>query len=76
MTSNTRSEYTIGIMLLVAAAVTCSTAGIFTKGVVAGAWAVIFWRGLFAAALTTGWTLGQGTFRYNFCNCSPPCVRL
>ena len=65
MTSKTRSEYAIGIVLLVAAAVTYSTAGIFTKGVVAGAWAVIFWRGLFAAAFTTGWTISQGTFRNN-----------
>ena len=66
MTSKTRSEYTIGIILLVAAAVTFSTAGIFTKGVVAGAWAVIFWRGIFAAAFTTGWIINQGTFRFNF----------
>ena len=66
MTTKARSEYVIGIMLLVAAAVTYSTAGIFTKGVVAGAWAVIFWRGLFAAAFTTGWTVSQGTFRNNF----------
>ena len=50
---NTRSQYSIGILLLVGAAVTYSTAGVFTKGVVAGAWAVIFWRGLFAAAFTT-----------------------
>lgn len=60
------SEYSIGVILLVAAAVTYSTAGIFTKGVVAGAWAVIFWRGLFAAIFTTGWTLSQRTFRHNF----------
>ena len=66
MTSKTRSAYSIGIMLLVASAVTYSTAGIFTKGVVAGAWAVIFWRALFAAAFTTGWTISQGTFRRNF----------
>ena len=66
MTSKTRSEYSIGIILLVVAAVTYSTAGIFTKGVVAGTWAVIFWRGLFAGALTTGWTIRQGTFRRNF----------
>ena len=66
MTSKTRSEYSIGIMLLVASAVTYSTAGIFTKGVVSGAWAVIFWRGLFAAAFTTGWIISQGTFRRNF----------
>ena len=66
MTSKRRSAYAIGIMLLVASAVTFSTAGIFTKGVVAGAWAVIFWRGLFAAAFTTSWTISQGTFRNNF----------
>ena len=66
MTSKTRSAYSSGIMLLVASAVTYSTAGIFTKGVVAGAWAVIFWRALFAVAFTTGWTISQGTFRRNF----------
>ena len=61
-----RSDYSLGVILLVAAAITYSTAGLFTKGVVAGAWAVIFWRGLFAAAFTTGWTLHQGTFAQNF----------
>lgn len=66
MTSKARSDYTVGVLLLVAAAVTYSTAGIFTKGVVAGAWAVIFWRGLFAAAFTTVWTISRGSFRYNF----------
>ncbi len=60
------SDYSIGVLLLLAAAITYSTAGIFTKGVVAGAWAVIFWRGLFAAAFTTLWTVQQGTFRQNF----------
>ncbi|WP_164662115.1 DMT family transporter [Tropicibacter sp. Alg240-R139] len=64
--TTTRSQYSIGVLLLVAAAVTYSTAGLFTKGVVAGAWAVIFWRGLFAAAFTTVWTINQGTFRHNF----------
>ncbi|SLN13222.1 EamA-like transporter family protein [Roseovarius albus] len=64
--TSTRSQYSIGVLLLVAAAVTYSTAGIFTKGVVAGAWAVIFWRGLFAAAFTTFWTINRRTFRHNF----------
>lgn len=64
--SRIRTEYSIGVILLIVAAVTYSTAGIFTKGVVAGAWAVIFWRGLFAAAFTTGWTISKGTFRHNF----------
>ncbi|MEO9515992.1 MAG: DMT family transporter [Rhizobiaceae bacterium] len=68
MTSKPRSEYTIGVMLLIVAAITYSTAGIFTKGVIAGAWAVIFWRGLFAAAFTTAWTIRHGTFRHNFFN--------
>lgn len=64
--SRIRTEYSIGVILLIVAAVTYSTAGIFTKGVVASAWAVIFWRGLFAAAFTTGWTISKGTFRHNF----------
>ncbi len=65
MTSKTRSDYSIGVILIVTAALTYSTAGLFTKGVVAGAWAVIFWRGLFAAGFTTLWTVNQGTFRQN-----------
>ena len=66
MTSIARTEYSIGIVLLITAAFTYSTAGIFTKGVMAGAWAVIFWRGLFAAAFTTGWTISKGSFKHNF----------
>lgn len=61
-----RSDYATGVALLVIAAVTYSTAGLFTKGVLAGAWAVIFWRGLFAAIFTVGWTVYQGSFRENF----------
>jgi drug/metabolite transporter (DMT)-like permease len=38
---------------------------LFTKGVAAGAWDVIFWRGLFAAAFTTVWTINRKTFRQN-----------
>ncbi|MEO0328240.1 MAG: DMT family transporter [Pseudomonadota bacterium] len=63
-----RSEYSIGVMLLIVSAVTFSTAGIFTKAVVAGAWSVIFWRGVFAAGFTIAWTAGKGTFRHNFFN--------
>lgn len=65
MTSK-RSDYATGVILLIAAAVTYSTAGIFTKGVVAGAWAVIFWRGLFAALFTTLWTLQRRRARAQF----------
>lgn len=62
----TFSDYSLGVVFLLASALTFSTAGLFTKGVIAGAWAVIFWRGLFAALFTTLWTVQQGTFRQNF----------
>jgi len=64
--SDARSDYYVGVVLVVTSAVTYSTAGVFTKGVAAGAWDVIFWRGAFAASFTTLWTVGQGTFRRNF----------
>lgn len=66
MKRNTLSEYYIGIVLVVAAAVTYSTAGLFTKGVEAGSWDVIFWRGIFAAAFTMAWTINRRTLRHNF----------
>ncbi len=66
MNKDTRSEYFIGVILLVTAAITYSTAGLFTKGVEAGAWDVIFWRGFFAAAFTTAWIMNRGVFRQNF----------
>ena len=66
MTPNTHAEYYIGVSLVVTAAVTYSTAGLFTKGVEAGSWDVIFWRGFFAAAFTTVWTINRGAFRQNF----------
>ncbi len=61
-----RSQYVVGVVLVVIAAVTYSTAGLFTKGVAAGSWEVIFWRGVFAAAFTTAWTINRGAFRQNF----------
>lgn len=60
------SDYRIGALLLVVSAVTFSTAGLFTKGVEAGPWEVIFWRGFFAAAFTTLWTIKRGALRQNF----------
>lgn len=61
-----RSDDTTGVFLLVISAITFSTAGLFTKGVEAGSWEVIFWRGLFAAAFTTCWTAKRGNLRQNF----------
>jgi drug/metabolite transporter (DMT)-like permease len=66
MSQNTQSEYYVGAFLVVISALTFSTAGLFTKGVEAGSWDVIFWRGFFAAALTTAWTINRGTLRQNF----------
>jgi len=62
----TQSEYCFGVILVVTAAVTYSTAGLFTKGVEAGSWDVIFWRGFFAVAFTTVWTIKRGAFQKNF----------
>lgn len=66
MTRPARSEHSIGVVLVVTAAATYSTAGLFTKGVEAGPWEVIFWRGVFAAAFTTAWTARIGALRRNF----------
>lgn len=66
MNRTTQSEYSIGVFLIVISAITFSTAGLFTKGVEAGSWGVIFWRGVFAAAFTMAWTISRGTVRQNF----------
>jgi len=50
--SSQRQIVRVGVLLMVVSAVTFSTAGVFTKGVEASAWSVIFWRGLFAVAFT------------------------
>lgn len=64
--STGRSSYAAGVVLLIASAVTFSTTGIFTKGVEAAAWAVIFWRGVFAATVTTAWVAKRGALRREF----------
>ena len=66
MNQQPQSGYYIGVLFVVTAAITYSTAGLFTKGVDAGSWEVIFWRGVFAAAFTTAWTIHRGTLRQNF----------
>lgn len=61
-----QSQYMVSVTLLVTSAVTFSSAGIFTKGVAAGAWEVIFWRGVFAGVFTTGWIAKRGAVRREF----------
>ena len=61
-----RSEFAFGVGLLVVSAVAFSSTGIFTKGVEATAWAVIFWRAIFASASTTAYVAFQGKLRREF----------
>ena len=66
MNQKTRPEYYTGVILLMISVVTYSTAGLFTKGVEAGSWEIIFWRGFFAGAFTAVWIVNRGTLRQNF----------
>ncbi|SLN15542.1 EamA-like transporter family protein [Falsiruegeria litorea R37] len=50
-----------GVMLVVVSAVVFSAAGIFTKGVSAGAWEIVFWRGLAAAGFTLTYLAMRGS---------------
>ncbi len=65
-TKDKRSDYLFGVTLVVISAMLFSSAGIFTKGVVAGSWEVIFWRGAFAAVFTIVWIIWRGTLVKNF----------
>ena len=58
--SSPRSDHTVGVMLLIASAVAFSSTGIFTKGVEAAAWSVIFWRGVFASLSTAAYATSRG----------------
>ncbi|WP_162933091.1 DMT family transporter [Roseovarius sp. EL26] len=58
-----RQSPLLGVFLVVTSAVTFSTAGLFTKGVTAGSWEVIFWRGVFAVSFTIGWICLRQRFR-------------
>ena len=64
--SKVRSGYTVGVTLLIVSAITFSSTGIFTKGVEAAAWAVIFWRAVFAATITIAWVARRGALRREF----------
>lgn len=55
-----------GLVLMLGSAFLFSTAGIFTKGVAANAWQVIFWRAFFSALLTAGMIGARGKWRTEF----------
>lgn len=63
-----QSAHRIGIGMMVLSALVFSTAGLFTKSVTAGAWEVIFWRGVFAALITGGFLIGRGQLRREWQN--------
>ena len=66
-----RSDYAFGVIILIISAVAFSSAGIFTKGVTAAAWDVIFWRGVFAAVSTTLWVGTRRSLNAEFVNMGP-----
>ena len=63
VTRATPLSHAAGVALVCISAVVFSTAGIFTKGVEANAWSVIFWRGLGAAVLSLGYVAFAGGLR-------------
>jgi drug/metabolite transporter (DMT)-like permease len=56
------NKHRLGIILVVVSALVFSTAGLFTKGVTASAWDIIFWRGLFGTLFTFAYVAWRGTF--------------
>ena len=59
-----QTRHRAGIILVGLSAVAWSTAGIFTKGIAADVWAILFWRGIFSAvfiALYVAWREGRRT---------------
>ncbi len=61
--TTTTKAHALGILLVCISSLVFSTAGIFTKGVAADAWSVIFWRGASAALLSLGFVSLCGNLR-------------
>jgi drug/metabolite transporter (DMT)-like permease len=60
------SSRATGIFLVLLSAFVFSSGGIFTKGVHARAWDIIFWRGLFGTAFTLLYVWWRGSLKSNF----------
>lgn len=58
-----KSTHASGVVLVCISAVAFSTAGLFTKGVMAGAWEVTFWRGISSVAFIVGYVMWRGDLR-------------
>ncbi len=61
-----QNTHRLGVILVVASALVFSTAGLFTKGVAAGAWDIIFWRGIFGTVFTLLYVAWRGSFNSEF----------
>ena len=59
---STLQDRRTGVLLVVLSAIVFSSAGVFTKGVDAGPWEIIFWRGAFAAGFTSAYIVWRGSF--------------
>ena len=58
-----RGDTAKGVLLVAMSAAVFSTAGLFSKGIAADAWSIIFWRGIFAVAGAVLWLLVTGRMR-------------
>ncbi len=52
-----------GLILVILSALVFSTAGLFSKGIDAGAWDIIFWRGACAIGFTLAYMVWRGKLR-------------
>lgn len=57
-----QSQKTFGVLLVTFSALAFSTAGLFVKGVEAGSWEIIFWRGIFAGGFSMCFVVMRGAF--------------
>lgn len=69
-------KHKAGFMFVLMSALVFSTAGIFTKGVSADAWAVIFWRGLAAAMFTFGYLIARGDLKKEMASFGGPALAI
>jgi len=58
-----RGDTAKGVLLVAMSAAVFSTAGLFSKGIAADAWSIIFWRGVFAVAGAVVWLFVTGRMR-------------
>lgn len=61
-----------GVAIMVFSATVFSTAGLFSKGVDAGSWTIIFWRGLFASLFSCAFIACRRDFSSEFSEMGKP----